>query len=313
MEVRTQARGSGKGRAPVKHPGEPVGPDGRGRESSGVLALRAAGYVRISQERNLRDGYGMDAQVVGVERHIEYKEWKLVKIYRENGVSGYIRERPALDCLLADAKEGKFDVAVFPSIDRAARSVTNMIEIDDALREANVTVVFIREGVDTSTPMGQFFRNICASIAQFEGKLIYERMSKGKRRKAAQGGYCGGWLPYGYRRGKRRAVVVEEEAAVVREIFEWRLGGQSFSRIARELRRRGVKTKRGGRWGYSTVWRIVRCPLYAGWNRYGDGHVRGLQKPVISVKAFNKAQMVFHSAADRRLHESKRLQLPEGT
>jgi site-specific DNA recombinase len=64
--------------------------------------------------------------------------------------------------------------------------------------EGNVTVVFVREGVDTSTPMGQFFRNICASVAQFEGKLMYECLSKGKRRKAAEGDYTGGRLPYGY-------------------------------------------------------------------------------------------------------------------
>ena len=56
--------------------------------------------------------------------------------------------------------------------DRAARSVTDMIDIDAALREANVAVVFVREGVDTSSPTGQFFRNICASVAQFEGKLM---------------------------------------------------------------------------------------------------------------------------------------------
>ena len=87
--------------------------------------------------------------------------------------------------------------------DRAARSVTDMIDIDAALREANVAVVFVREGVDTSSPTGQFFRNICASVAQFEGKLIYERLPKGRRRKAEQGGYTGGPLPYGYGGGPR--------------------------------------------------------------------------------------------------------------
>ena len=281
--------------------GEGVAPD---------RATRAAGYVRVSQERNLRDRYGMDAQVADVERYVRYRGWQPASIYRENGVSGYVRERPALDRLLADAKADRFDVAVFPSIDRAARSVRDMIEIDDALREENVTVVFIREGVDTSSHMGQFFRNICASIAQFEGKLIYERMSKGKRRKAAQGGYVGGWLPYGYRRRKRRAVVVEEEAAVVRQIFERRLEGKSFLWIAVKLNRRGVSTKRGGQWGMSTVERIVSNPFYAGWNRFGGGYVRGQQEPVISVETFNKTQMIFHDD-HRRRNESKRLQLPE--
>jgi len=168
---------------------------------------RAAGYIRVSQERNARNGYGLDAQESDITRHVEYKRLGLVGIYREAGVSGYERERPELERLLADAKAGKFDVVVFPSIDRTGRSVKDVIEIDAALRDAGVDIVFLREGIDTSTPTGELYRNIMAAVAQFEGRLIYERMSKGKRRKAAEGGYTGGWLPYGYRLENGRAVV----------------------------------------------------------------------------------------------------------
>ncbi|MCI0548052.1 MAG: recombinase family protein, partial [Candidatus Rokubacteria bacterium] len=84
-----------------------------------------------------------------VRRFVEYKGWTLVDLYREEGVSGYKKQRPAMDRLLADAKAGRFDVAVFPSIDRAGRSVRDVIEIDRALRAAGVDTVFLREGVDT--------------------------------------------------------------------------------------------------------------------------------------------------------------------
>jgi DNA invertase Pin-like site-specific DNA recombinase len=96
-----------------------------------------------------------------------------------------------MDRLLADAKAGRLDVVVFPSIDRAGRSVCDVIEIDRALRGAGVDTVFLREGVDTSTPTGELFRNIMASLAEFEGRVIYERLSKGKRKKASEGGYTG--------------------------------------------------------------------------------------------------------------------------
>mgnify|MGYP000697205843 CR=1 FL=1 len=108
---------------------------------------RAAGYVRVSQERNFRNGYGLDAQIADVKRYVEYRRWRLIEIYREEGLSGYLPasslkssengskgNRPALDRLLSDARAGKLDVVVFPSIDRAARSVWNMIEIDEAQR-----------------------------------------------------------------------------------------------------------------------------------------------------------------------------------
>ena len=134
--------------------------------------VQAAGYIRVSQERAARNGYGLDVQDKDIRRHAEYKGWQLVEVYREEGVSGYKRERPVLDRMLADAKAGRFAVVIFPSIDRAGRSVKDVIEIDATLRSTGVEIVFLREGIDTSTPTGELYRNIMAAVAQFEGRLI---------------------------------------------------------------------------------------------------------------------------------------------
>ena len=187
---------------------------------------RAGGYIRVSQERNV-DRHGLDAQRADVDRYVEFMRWELAEVYREEGASGYRRERPELERMLADAAAGRFDVAVFPSIDRIARSVKDTIEIEKRLRGSGVSVVFVREGIDTATPVGEFFRNVMSSIAEFEGHLMHERMLKGLRAKAAQGGWTGTWLPYGYRAVEGRAVVVGSEAKVVRRVFRWKAAGRS--------------------------------------------------------------------------------------
>ena len=212
----------------------------------------------MSQERAAKNGYGLGAQVDDIRRHAEYKGWVLVEVYREEGVSGYERERPALERLLADAKAGRFSVVVFPSIDRAGRSVKDVIEIDHALRDAGVKIVFLREGIDTATPTGELFRNIMAAVAQFEGRLIHERLLAGKRRKAAEGGYVGGWLPYGCRRGEDGVVeAVLEEQEVIRRIRRWKSKGRSLRWIARRLGVEGVPTRNGGHWHTSTIRAIL--------------------------------------------------------
>ena len=83
-------------------------------------------------------------------------------------------------------------LSCFPVIDRVGRSVKDIIEIDSFLRKHKVDTVSLREGVDTSTPTGALYRNIMSSIAEFEGRLIYECLSKGKREKAAEGDYVDG-------------------------------------------------------------------------------------------------------------------------
>ena len=250
---------------------------------------RAAGYIRVSQERNARNGYGLGAQEAEVRRYAEYKELERVRFYREAGVSGYERERPELERLLADAKAGKFDVVVFPSIDRAGRSVKDIIEIDAVLREAGVDIVFLREGIDTSTPTGELYRNIMAAVAQFEGRLIYERMSKGKRRKAAEGGYIGGWLPYGYRLENGRAVVVPEEAKEVVRVFRWRAEGRTLEAICERLNADSVKTQRNGKWRVSTVRGMLANRFYTGRVEFEGELIRAQHDAIVSDVLFRKS------------------------
>jgi site-specific DNA recombinase len=220
--------------------------------------IKATGYVRVSQERAAQNGFGLDAQESDIKRLAEYRGYQLLTVYRENGVSGYKRERPALDRLLADAQARKFDLVIFPSIDRVARSVRDVIDIEAALREADVGVVFVREGIDTSTPTGECFRNIMASIAQLEGRLTYERLSKGKQAKKARGGYIGGWVPYGYRVENGAVIPVPEEAAVVERIFLLKADGKSIREIVELLNADGAKTRNGKPWTASTVWGILK-------------------------------------------------------
>jgi len=251
--------------------------------------VRAAGYVRVSQERNARNGYGLGAQEAEVRRYAEYKGLRRVRFYREAGVSGYERERPELERLLADAKAGMFDVVVFPSIDRAGRSVKDIIEIDTALREAGVDIVFLREGIDTSTPTGELYRNIMAAVAQFEGRLIYERMSKGKRRKAAGGGYTGGWLPYGYRLEGGGAVVVPKEAAVVKRLFRWRAKGLSLRAACARLNASEAKPRGGGKWRLSTVRGMLANRFYTSHVEFDGRHVRAQHEAIVSDLLFGRA------------------------
>lgn len=258
-------------------------------------AQRAAGYVRVSQERNARNGYGLEAQQADIQRFVDYKRLRRVRFYREAGASGYERERPELERLLADAKAGEFDVVVFPSIDRAGRSVKDVIEIDAALREAGVDIVFLREGIDTATPTGELYRNIMAAVAQFEGRIIYERMSKGKRRKAAEGGYTGGWLPYGYRLEAGRVVVVREEARVVDRIFRWRARGLSFDAICKRLNESDTKTKRNGQWRVSTLMGMLANRFYTGRVEFDGEPIRAQHDAIVS-------DVLFRQAASRNGH-----------
>lgn len=126
------------------------------------------------------------------------------------------------------------------------------------LPAAGAATIYLREGVDTATPAGQLFRDIMASLAEFEGRVIYERLSKGKARKRAQGGCTGGWIPFGYRRDEAGLIVeVPDEIRTVRLIRRLRARGWPLARIARDLTARGIPTRKGGPWQVSVIQRIL--------------------------------------------------------
>ncbi len=84
----------------------PGGQPGEGKGGGAAADPRVAGYVRVSQEKNVHK-FGLDAQTNDVERYVEYRGWRPATIYREEGVSGYRRDRPTLELMLADARAQK--------------------------------------------------------------------------------------------------------------------------------------------------------------------------------------------------------------
>ena len=156
------------------------------------------------------------------------------------------------------------------------------------MRARGVSVIFVREGIDTSTPTGELFRNIMASISQFEGKLICERLSKGRREKKAQGGYVGGRIPYGYRNKKSALVVVPDEAAAVKQIFRWKAAGKSLREIVKLLNASDTKPRRAGAWSDSTVWNILKNRFYTGRAEFEGEWIPAQHEAIVPDRLFRK-------------------------
>lgn len=243
----------------------------QGRQAAG--AVRAALYLRVSTEDQAREGYGLEAQAAATRAYVAAQGWETAEPpYIDAGVSGAKAERPALDQLLRDAEAGQFSRVVVLKLDRLGRSLRNLLALYDALERRGVAVVSVKEAVDTGSSVGRLFRNILASLAEFERETIAERVRGGRLAKARQGGSLGGFVPFGYsRRADGTLEVAPEAAATVRRIFELRSAGMTLQAIADTLRAEQRKTARGGAWRPSAVQVILdNQTLYATGRRVYD-------------------------------------------
>jgi DNA invertase Pin-like site-specific DNA recombinase len=145
--------------------------------------------------------------------------WEITSEYVDNGHSGARESRPALDRLMADARQRLVDAVVVYRYDRFARSLRQLVNALEEFRALGIDFVSLREGVDTSTPNGRLVFGIFASIAEFERELIRDRVRSGLAAARARGKKLG---------RPRRCV---DRAKVAR----LRASGQSWSKIARSL------------------------------------------------------------------------------
>jgi len=136
---------------------------------------KVAIYARVSTTND----QSCERQILELRQVAENHNWTIVDEYIDEGISGAKRNRPALDRMLKDALLRKFDVVATLELSRLGRSVKNMCEIADLLKQKDINLFVKNQNIDTSTIVGELFFNIINSIAQYERDLTAERIISG--------------------------------------------------------------------------------------------------------------------------------------
>src|SRR2546427_5341335 len=182
---------------------------------------RCAVYTRKSSEEGLaQDFNSLHAQRDACEAFIRSQVgegWRLRKAhYDDGGLSGGTMERPALQRLLEDIRNGLVDVVVVYKVDRLTRSLADfakMVEIFDA---SGVSLVAVTQQFNTTTSMGRLTLNVLLSFAQFEREVTGERIRDKIAASKRKGLWMGGTVPLGYDVRNRKLMVSATEAKCVR-------------------------------------------------------------------------------------------------
>ena len=263
--------------------------------------MKTAIYVRVSTEEQAKEGYSIRAQIDKLKNYIMIKDWEFYKVYADEGISGKnIKDRPAINELIADIKAGRVHNILVYKIDRLTRSTRDLIDLTDIFREQHCAFNSLMESIDTQTASGRMFLKIIGIFAEFERENIIERITLACEKKAKEG-YSLSYFtaPYGYDRqsGEKVQRVNPIEAETVKEIYAMYIdGNMPFNAIARNLNHRNIKTKAGATWCASTVKGILTNPVYIGKVRYSVYNkeryfeAEGKHEAIISEDLFYEVQ-----------------------
>lgn len=184
------------------------------------IKLRCAIYTRKSTDEGLDQAFNsLDAQREACEAYIASQAglgWRLVKDrYDDGGLSGGTMERPALQRLLDEVRQGRVDVIVVYKIDRLTRSLMDFARMVEIFDGAKVSFVSVTQQFNTTTSMGRLTLNVLLSFAQFEREVTAERIRDKIAASKRKGIWMGGTVPFGYRMADRKLVAEPIEAACV--------------------------------------------------------------------------------------------------
>jgi len=215
--------------------------------------MKCAIYVRVSTDEQAKTGYSLAAQVDKIKSFIKSQGWIATEIYSDDGYSAKDRKRPALQRLLDDASEKRFDAILVYKIDCLLRRLKDLMEIVEELAHHGAGFKSITELIDTTTPEGRLMFYQFGSFAQYERELIAKRTKLGMVKRLKEGKWNGGHAPYGYYLNSPNLKIKEPEAKVVRMIFDLAdKKNMSAITIARYLNENGVKGI-NARWRQSSV------------------------------------------------------------
>lgn len=238
--------------------------------------MNAVIYARVSTERQEKQET-IQSQIDALREFAKANDHAVLQEYVDEGYSGEMLDRPALDRLRDDARKKLFSAVLIHSPDRLSRKYVYQELIREELKKHDIGIIFLNNPHSKGTPEDQLSEGVQGLVAQYEKAKILERTRRGKLFKAKKGFIVSSIAPYGYRYIRKDTVssreghyeVAEEEAIVVRMIFELFLQKRSSKRgLAKELTRQGVKPRKGIYWRTSTLDRILRNETYIGITHY---------------------------------------------
>ncbi len=229
---------------------------------------RVAAYVRVST-----DG---EEQLQSFQSQMEYytdkisknKDWAFVGIYSDEAITGTkTSKRDGFLNMINDCMNGLVDVVLTKSISRFSRNLVDTLQYVRMLKEKNVAIIFEKENINTLSMESEMALALLSTLAQNEVESLSANTKMGPKMKMKRGELLGfnGCLGYDYHQEDKSLSMNEEEADIVRWIFNRYNQGYGAYTIAKDLTRLGKKNKKGiVKWTDSGIRGIISNEKYKG-------------------------------------------------
>lgn len=231
------------------------------------LPLRVTFYARVSTEK--------DAQLNSLDNQISFYSnfikrnlnWEYVEGYVDEGLSAISTDkRENFHRMITDGENGEFDMIITKEISRFARNTLDSIRFTRELLNYGVAVFFQNDNINTLDEDSELRLTIMSSIAQDELRKLSSRIKFGHQQAIKNHVVLGNNRIFGYRKDNKRLVIDEDEAPMVRELFElYATNEYSMKQIENIFWEKGYRNLNGNKIAHTTMSNMISNPKYKGY------------------------------------------------
>jgi site-specific DNA recombinase len=263
-------------------------------------------YTRISTDEE-NQPTSLASQQERLEAFCKVQEdWRIIA-HHEDRATGTKLDRPGLQAALDLARQGRIDQLLVYRIDRLSRKVRQLASIAEELDTLNVILRSATEPFDTGSAAGRMMLQMLGVFAEFEHATIVDRVTSGIERRAREGRWPNGRIPFGYERNEQKQLIPDERTApVIRRVFTWYAAGRmGAAAIARRLDDEHAPAPPRG-WQPAVVLWILANEAYVGRVHWREQTFPGLHEPLIDQDTFDRAQTLLKERGGDWTHRAAR-------
>lgn len=258
---------------------------------------RAVIYARYSSHSQ-RDA-SIEQQIEACKRFAERNAIAIVSIYEDRATTGTNDNRPGFQRMVKDAERGDWEYVIIYTLDRFARNRYDSAVYKRRLKECGVKVLSAMEQI-SDDPTGILMESLLEGLAEYYSSELSRKIRRGMDDNASKC-LCNGHIPYGYRRGADGRFEIEEnEAAIVREIYQRIRSGDKLIDLINDINNRGILNKRGNAWTHSTFNSMLSNERYTGIYIYGNMRTPGGMPRIIEQDLYDEVQLILHTKKNPR-------------
>ena len=228
--------------------------------------IRCAAYCRVSSdsEDQLNSFMAQTRYYSQVFKDSETEE--LIDIYADEGITGTCEDkRDEFQQMIKDCRRGKIDRIYTKSISRFARNTKDCLKNVRELKSLGITIFFEKENIDTANMTDEMMITIMGGLAQEESTSISQNMRWSVQKRMQNGTYKNATPPFGFKKANGDLDVDENQAAIVRQMFEWYVSGYGFQAIANKLNSMNIpSSKQSVLWKADNVKYVLKNERYIG-------------------------------------------------